>query len=73
MKKIRTMFSRRHYKVVAQAIADAKQASLSPAEARGIFLVQRNLVEIFAEDNHGFDRPKFLDSCGRVPKTGEAA
>lgn len=64
-KSHKSMFTRRQYGAIAAMIAEAKQSVNSVSELNGIAIVQRNLAELFAQDNHSFNRPKFLDACGR--------
>ena len=60
------LFARRHYKVVAKALAtvqDSKGLSNSVGFQRAV----NELVEMFADDNPSFDEAKFLQACGLAP------
>ena len=73
-----TMFTQKHHKAVAKAIAWEREvnATLEPDDPKslyrrnrnrhdGILLVQTALAHLFRDDNRRFDEPQFHRDCQR--------
>ncbi len=62
------MFTRQHYKAIAEIIAKRKPSFTTTREDIGKMTVCRyitkDLADYFAADNEQFDRQKFLAACG---------
>lgn len=60
-------FTRRHYKVIAATLKEARDAlDCDPACVDGIDEVTRGLAAVFMKDNPKFDRVKFYLAVGYI-------
>ena len=64
------MMTRRHFKALAQAIAEAQKHNvwLTPEAAEAAKLMRRtiasNVGHVLSAENERFDLPRFLAACG---------
>ena len=58
------MFTRQHYKAIAEIIKTGTYEDRSSYKVIDIELLTGNLADYFAQDKPRFDRQKFLDACG---------
>lgn len=57
------MMTRKHFNLIAKAIADAADIAESREEGRILKQVARNLADGLETTNPAFNRDRFLDAC----------
>jgi hypothetical protein len=66
----RSMFSKRHYAVIASVMADMRKDH--PLMNMTIAEIEDRLCKIFEDDNPAFNQPRFYAACHNV-RTKSAA
>ncbi len=56
--------SRKHYRAIAAAIADARKTANSASTDHALDALARTLACIMKDDNDRFDLNRFLTACG---------
>ena len=59
------MFTRQHYKAIAEIVKNAKERDFwSSFRVQALARIAYDLADCFGKDNPRFDRQKFFDACG---------
>ena len=61
--------SKKYYVLIAKAICDATRIDWPDSVKKSSFIDK--LCLIFAEDNYLFNRDKFEEACGMIPRAKE--
>lgn len=65
------MFTRQHYKAIAEILDGKTCVQILSPEEPSLYLQKQQVVEalanMFEEDNERFDRDKFFDACYTSP------